>query len=222
MNNSSFVTLFKLGYFICDVPENIMDFTRKETSRMITSNFEKRLSFKQGLAGAIEHEYRFSAPTGALNRFFEKIIPEYWNNLDIVDEKDHPAKKVYHIPPSTNGYTHVWANFQKKYEHNPLHMHSGDLSFVYWVKVPYDLEEEKNLPHTMTDKQHNPTHSTFAFYYPLSVPRAPSLVSHHINVDKTYEGKMIIFPSWLHHTVTPFYTSDEYRVSIAGNLFQKN
>jgi hypothetical protein len=29
---------------------------------------------------------------------------------------------------------------------------------------------------------------------------------------------MIMFPSSLNHMVSPFYTSDEYRISISGNL----
>lgn len=39
-----------------------------------------------------------------------------------------------------------------------------------------------------------------------------------ISVDKSYEGCIIMFPSSLFHTVYPFYTSDDYRISIAGNL----
>ena len=36
----------------------------------------------------------------------------------------------------------VWVNFQKKYEFNPLHDHTGIISFVIWIDVPYtkDLE----------------------------------------------------------------------------------
>ena len=30
---------------------------------------------------------------------------------------------------------------------------------------------------------------------------------------------MAFFPAKLNHTVNPFYTSDEYRISISGNVF---
>ena len=44
------------------------------------------------------------------------------------------------------------------------------------------------------------------------------LASSRIDVDKSYEGTLIMFPSALNHTVHPFYTSDDYRISISGNL----
>jgi hypothetical protein len=44
------------------------------------------------------------------------------------------------------------------------------------------------------------------------------IVQNRIEVDKSWEGTMIMFPSSLHHMVHPFYTSDEYRISISGNL----
>ena len=37
-------------------------------------------------------------------------------------------------------------------------------------------------------------------------------------VDKTWEGMMLMFPSKLHHSVYPFYTSDEKRISVSGNI----
>jgi len=39
-----------------------------------------------------------------------------------------------------------------------------------------------------------------------------------VEVDKSWEGTIIMFPAFLHHMVHPFYTSDEYRISISGNL----
>ena len=38
-------------------------------------------------------------------------------------------------------------------------------------------------------------------------------------VDKSWEGKFAIFPSELQHGVNPFYTSDEYRITISNNYF---
>ena len=35
-------------------------------------------------------------------------------------------------------------------------------------------------------------------------------------------GKMILFPSKIYHQVYPFYTSDEYRISISGNVSLDN
>ena len=40
-------------------------------------------------------------------------------------------------------------------------------------------------------------------------------------IDKTWEGTIVMFPSWLNHSVYPFYTSDDYRISISGNIVVK-
>ena len=39
-----------------------------------------------------------------------------------------------------------------------------------------------------------------------------------LSVDKSFENKMIIFPAELHHLVYPFYTSDDYRITVSGNI----
>jgi hypothetical protein len=39
-----------------------------------------------------------------------------------------------------------------------------------------------------------------------------------IPVDSSYEGTIMMFPSALNHGVYPFYTSDEYRISVSGNI----
>jgi hypothetical protein len=39
-----------------------------------------------------------------------------------------------------------------------------------------------------------------------------------IPVSKDYEGVICLFPSALLHYVNPFFTSDEQRISISGNL----
>jgi hypothetical protein len=41
---------------------------------------------------------------------------------------------------------------------------------------------------------------------------------HIIEADRSYENKMIIFPSSLQHCVYPFFTSDDYRISLSGNI----
>ena len=42
-----------------------------------------------------------------------------------------------------------------------------------------------------------------------------------LNVDKSYVGKMIMFKSSQVHGVYPFYTSNDYRITVSGNLVFK-
>jgi hypothetical protein len=37
-------------------------------------------------------------------------------------------------------------------------------------------------------------------------------------VDKTWEQRMLIFPAKLSHCVYPFYGTDEYRITMSGNI----
>ena len=39
-----------------------------------------------------------------------------------------------------------------------------------------------------------------------------------IDVDKSFEGKMLMFPAKLQHLVYPFYTSDKERITVSGNI----
>ena len=39
-----------------------------------------------------------------------------------------------------------------------------------------------------------------------------------LDVDKSKEGYFVIFPSNLNHQVFPFYSSDDYRITVAGNI----
>ena len=45
------------------------------------------------------------------------------------------------------------------------------------------------------------------------------LDTEYLYVDKSFEWKMVFFPARLNHGVNPFYTSDDHRVSISGNVY---
>jgi len=206
--------LYSLGFVSCNVPSDIMSITKKEIDLILSSKFKDQVPYNNNLAGSIEHEYSFPNVAPILNQFFDKIIPEYWR----LQNKPEHAEKKYTISVQNRHNKNtpdVWINFQKKHEFNPLHHHNppSGLSFVYWVNIPYKIEEESKLPHFKGNTVKNPV---FTFVY--TTPQHSYLQKYNINVDSTFEGQMIIFPSWLEHMVTPFYTSDDYRISVSGNL----
>ena len=55
-----------------------------------------------------------------------------------------------------------WVNYMKKYEFNPLHNHSGLYSFVIFVKIPFDLNNEFKSARTRNPNQRYP--GCFSFY----------------------------------------------------------
>jgi len=109
--------------------------------------------------------------------------------------------------------TNCWVNYQKKHEFNPLHHHSGVFSFVYWVHIPYEIEEEMQLD--FVKRSNNPAASAFSIVY---TDLLGNICQKNFPVSKNDEGLLLMFPSRLNHLVYPFYTSDELRISISGNL----
>lgn len=114
-------------------------------------------------------------------------------------------------PPRPMILQSSWVNLQKRHEFNPTHNHDGHLSFVIWLRVPYDLQQEIN----MFPEARGQRTSKFEFSY-------TSIIGQHCTyampVDKDWQGRMCMFPAALPHAVYPFYTSEDLRVSISGNL----
>ena len=110
----------------------------------------------------------------------------------------------------------IWVNCQKKYEYNSLHYHQNDLVFVIWAKIPYDLKEE--LGHSNDSRVMSTSNSLFYFVVPNDRNNVDAIP---LYIDKSWEGKIVIFPSHVQHLVYPFFTSDGYRISFAGNLKKK-
>ena len=108
----------------------------------------------------------------------------------------------------------LWVNFQRKYEFNPLHIHSGFASFILFIQIPYDLKEEEEYFGTEMNGDIHTSKLCFVNYHPHD--GTPSYRP--INVDKSFEGKLLLFGAKHIHQVYPFYTSDDYRITVSGNL----
>ena len=73
-------------------------------------------------------------------------------------------------------------------------------------------DEKARFPH-MKENEIRAGHFCF-----LLTNEMGQITDHVIPADKEWEGKMALFPANMNHQVYPFYTSDEYRVSISGNI----
>ena len=109
-----------------------------------------------------------------------------------------------------------WFNNQLKGEFNPYHDHGGVYSFVVWLKIPYDHAEEIKLPQFKGTKEGDIKAGCFEFEYFDIFGR---LSEYKYNLSPAYENMIVFFPSMFRHTAYPFYTSDETRVSVSGNLW---
>ena len=107
----------------------------------------------------------------------------------------------------------LWVNFQKKNEFNPIHNHTGLFSFVIWIKIPYDYKKEQDI--SFVKHSNSPSAGNFSFLYSSSLGK---ILAHDFKLSKKYEGTMVFFPAKLQHVVYPFYSSNEERISISGNV----
>lgn len=178
----------------------------KEQSDYILKNENKFEKHNNNLVGNIQKEYKFYDDKKLLNETLLNLANKYYeisNENSRLNFKKYPNWQI----------ESMWINFQKKYENNPVHSHTGDLSFVLWIQIPYNLKEELNLPNAKDSVI--PTNSLFHFMFLNMFGEIRNVP---LYIEKSWEGSIILFPSSLKHMVYPFYTSDDYRISIAGNL----
>ena len=202
------LTLF--GYTLQRVPQDILDKINKDVDK-IKNNFNQAKPYNKNLAGNITNEYALDGDTSYIDPLIETVSKAFWDAHKRPDMVSKPHCIQFHEELLIRD---LWVNFQKKTEYNPVHNHSGVLSFVIWLKIPYDIEEEKKLPQYKNSKT---PYGCFNFIYP-DFNEKGGLRTVPIPISNQYEGVMVVFPSWLGHYVDPFYTSNEYRISIAGNI----
>jgi len=197
------------GFISLDVPEDIMLSVRKEIE-VIKSDFSKNDSFNEQLAGNILHQYGAEKLKPVLNDLLLTLAYEYEQhfnyllNLRVLSE-DAPLE----IGP-------LWVNFQKKGEYNPMHNHSGVYSFALWVTIPYLRTDE--LAYANKTPAESNRNGCFTFSYSSTLG---GIQEYTIQLDKSFENKIVFFPASMQHAVYPFFTSEEYRVSVAGNMLFK-
>ena len=177
---------------------------------------KKSINYSSSLAGSISSSLLMDDPSGILLR---EILPSLLESNDIKelvnDEisrslRRFPALMLMQEKKFSFRLDEIWVNYQRKHEYNPIHDHAGLLSFTIWMRVPFMIEDEDNVDHSLHSKS---TTSAASFGFIDS-----SGCVHMIRADKKFEGTICIFPSTLKHLVYPFFTSDDKRISIAGNI----
>ena len=187
------------------IPPEIYQALNKEIVDIHT-NDKDVVRMNTSLAGKITKEYQITKSLPLLNPYLEEMGRAYqkeWNYYP----KENPNDNKLTVES-------VWVNMQKKLEVNPLHNHDGTLSFVAWLHVPFKLEDERNMENCKNSRTVELA-STFQFVYTTALG---TIANCPMFVESGWEAKIVMFPAKLLHIVYPFQTSDDYRISIAGNL----
>jgi hypothetical protein len=209
LNRETLAQLFKLPKDMIDYLWERIDVAKK-----------KQVCLKKDLAGSISHSYKLEDPQ---NLIIENLFNVLFNPIDnpsmhnfINRELESAYIKVV-LTSTSEMKPHLkslWVNFQKKGEFQPVHQHDGMFSFVIWMDIPYDYEDEAKLP--FSNPKGHPRGGNFSFVYKNNIKR--SVTEHVIQMSPKMNGYCCFFPSDLCHQVHPFYTSDKERISISGNI----
>jgi len=213
MENVSNRTMWRsppnLGWLECDLSKNEIDHLWKCVDQSMKKDPE---CFKSGLAGNISHSYMLKDID---DYFFDNTITPL-----MVLYKDFFINMIELMPVLEENLTYFepklerfWVNYQKQHDFNPIHDHTGVYSFVIWLKIPIEFEDQNKDNNTNT-----PLRSAFQFTF-TDILGNQSYFTYKLG--KKDEGKILFFPSKLSHQVYPFYNCNDDRISISGNILMR-
>ena len=186
------------GVLEIKLPQNVYKPLLEECTQPLNDASE----FVTGIASkGVSKQYYIKKNKNLLDKFVLDMRDIYDRNYPGLDDIKILTKG---LPLKVNP---CWYNLQTKHQFVPNHTHDGIYSFVIWMKIPYEYEEEEPNGQGLT--------SCFEFTY---VNTTGNIRNHVYKLGKKYEGTMLMFPSKLQHCVYPFFTSNDNRISISGNI----
>ena len=165
----------------------------------------KKEDYRDKLAGNITGSYTLEDKN---DWFFNQTL------YPLINLYGHEFKNLGANAPMLNVHPYAlktwWVNYQKQNDFNPNHDHTGVYSFVIWLKIPVEFDDQNK-----DNVANNPVRSGFQFHYQNILGELRNVT---YQLGKKYEGQLLFFPSKLFHQVYPFYNCDEERISISGNI----
>jgi hypothetical protein len=145
-----------------------------------------------------------------LDQYLEQYCSILFNEYNLFNEKERTTSKTFQrMAKRKVKLLDLWINTQKTAEVNPVHIHSDDISFVYYLQIPETIEQERAKYEGTSP---GPGSITFQYGEPSN-----AFWSRTAHTFFPVVGQLFIFPSKLQHYVQPFYGSGE-RISVSGNL----
>jgi len=202
------------GFLLVDVPNDVLKIIQKEIDH-ISSNRNDSKKMTTELVGQIANEFEMFDSKSTIEKLSLDLVNEYERHFKHASLRCEVLQNLK-LNPTMFELGPLWANFQKKYEYNPPHKHSGVYSFVIWLKIPYNIQDECAAENSVNSFRN----SNGIFYFQF-IDSLGAINKFSIDADRSYEGKMLFFPAEMWHGVNPFFTSDEERISVSGNIFLK-
>ena len=187
----------------CMLPQDALDAMLKMSDEILSDKLSE--SHGQSLAGVIDKEikvYKSDMEKAGVDQLIESCVKSYVVHC----AKHHGMFDDTHTFESM--VNSAWIVSQYENEYNPLHNHNGcDISAVIYLKVP-DVKGRRNLE---SKKGKHDNDGNIAFVHSSVGNRNFDVFEKGImNLEPT-PGLLVMFPSYLAHTVYPFIGEGERR-----------
>ena len=187
----------------CMLPEDALNAMLKMSDEILSDKLSK--SHGQSLAGVIDKEikvYKEDMEKAGVDQLIESCVRSYVVHC----AKAHGFfKETYTFESMVNS---AWIVSQYENEYNPLHNHNGcDISAVIYLKVP-DVKGRRNLE---SKKGKHDNDGNIAFVHSSVGNRNFDVFEKGIMNLEPSPGLLVMFPSYLAHTVYPFIGEGERR-----------
>mgnify|MGYP001198746562 FL=1 len=187
----------------CILPDDALDAMLKMSDEILSNKLSE--SHGQSLAGVIDKEvkvYKSDMEKAGVNQLIESCVKSYIVHC----AKQHNFFKETHTFESM--INSAWIVSQYANEYNPLHNHNGcDISAVIYLKVP-DVKGRRNLE---SKKGKDDNDGDISFIHSSVGHRNFDVFEKGIINMKPVPGLLVMFPSYLAHTVYPFIGEGERR-----------
>jgi len=179
------------------MPKELIDTLNQYIDKIVKDEKKsKKLDYGQNLAGNVKQEFilenDFVDKSGFLK--FLGLSTTNWIKLSGL-----PKIKKFNL-------ISAWVVRQFQDEYNPLHVHSGHISGVGYLKVPH------NLGSTFQKTKKNNSNGSLDLIHGAKMFLSESNIT-----IKPKVGDFYFFPHYLMHSVYPFTNTDEERRSVSFN-----
>ena len=187
----------------CLLPQDATDALLKMSDEILSDKLSE--SHGQSLAGVIDKEikvYKSDMEKAGVDQLIESCVKSYVMHC----AKNHGMFDETHTFESY--INSAWIVSQYENEYNPLHNHTGcDISAVIYLKTP-DVKGRRNLE---SKKGREDFDGSIAFVHSAMGNRNHDVLEKGVMNLSPTSGLLIMFPSYLIHTVYPFIGEGERR-----------
>ena len=187
----------------CMLPQEATDALIKMSDELLSNKLSE--SHGQSLAGVIDKEikvYKSNMEKAGVDQLIESCVRSYVVHC----AKSHGVFDETHTFESM--INSAWIVSQYENEYNPAHNHTGcDISAVIYLKVP-DVKGRRNLE---SNKGKHDYDGDITFIHSAMGNRNFDVFEKGVMTIQPTSGLLVMFPSYLLHTVYPFIGEGERR-----------